>query len=535
MLGPVYCTHISALYDSAKMPETIVETVHTTQLQTHDLLSKWPLSKDLLGNSTPFRFEGELSDLVVFGEIPSDITGTFYRVSADPFVPPDPRNVPLDGDGFVSAFRFRNGKVSLRTRYVNTERHKLEKAAGRNLFGLYRNPFSHHPCVRAAIDSVANTNIIPWAGKILALKEGGLPYELNPQTLETIRYDPFAAAGIKSKTFTAHPKYDAFRDELVCYGYEATGLGSDDIVVYALDRLGRLVTGTEIWIKSHPFVGPIHDCAITENFVVLVMWPFDNDIERMKQGGHHWAWRYDLPATMIVVSRHAESGKSFGWGERERYRVYTHDNIMCIHTGGAYEVQGKIFMDTTRFHDNAFPFFPAQTRPAQDPVIPALSIKADFVRWFIDPSKASMTRLSDPEVLLNIPAEFPRTDERFFTKQSRYTWLNTSHSKVGVEAEKGFDILNGLSLFDEQTRTLQTFLFGENSTAQEPIFIPRSESEGDGWVMSMAEKRDTNTNELVIMDAKDLSKPIAIVQLPFKIKAQVHGNWVEGGKIHDEQ
>ena len=85
---------------------------------------------------------------VVLGDIPKEIDGCFYRVMVDPFVPPHPDNVPIDGDGNISVFQFHNGKVDLKTRYIDTERLKLERKANKAMFGLYRNPFTHHPCVR---------------------------------------------------------------------------------------------------------------------------------------------------------------------------------------------------------------------------------------------------------------------------------------------------------------------------------------------------------------------------------------------------
>ena len=48
----------------------------------------------------------------------------------------------LSGDGMVSAVRFAGGKVGFAIRYVQTERHKAEVAAGRALFGKYRNPYT---------------------------------------------------------------------------------------------------------------------------------------------------------------------------------------------------------------------------------------------------------------------------------------------------------------------------------------------------------------------------------------------------------
>lgn len=47
-----------------------------------------------LGFEAPCRFEGECFDLVVHGEIPKSINGTFYRVGPDPQVVPKYENVP---------------------------------------------------------------------------------------------------------------------------------------------------------------------------------------------------------------------------------------------------------------------------------------------------------------------------------------------------------------------------------------------------------------------------------------------------------
>ena len=69
----------------------------------YGLASSWPEALDLAGSNVPCRLEGEIGDLIVRGKIPKEIDGTFYRVMCDPFVPPDPNNVPIDGDGNVSA------------------------------------------------------------------------------------------------------------------------------------------------------------------------------------------------------------------------------------------------------------------------------------------------------------------------------------------------------------------------------------------------------------------------------------------------
>ncbi|EEY23735.1 lignostilbene-alpha,beta-dioxygenase isozyme III [Verticillium alfalfae VaMs.102] len=141
--------------------------------------------QDFAGASRPFRAEAELDDLEVKGNIPLELNGTFYRVAHDPYYERDffmngAKTTSFDADGSISAFRVHNGKVSFKQRYVLTERFIAERKAGKALFGVMRSPFSHHPCVRAMEDNVANTNVIVHAGKLLALSEHGAPYELDP-------------------------------------------------------------------------------------------------------------------------------------------------------------------------------------------------------------------------------------------------------------------------------------------------------------------------------------------------------------------
>ncbi|KAJ5196154.1 hypothetical protein N7449_006633 [Penicillium cf. viridicatum] len=484
----------------------------------YGLVSHWPVALDLAGSSLPCRLEGEIEDLVVFGTIPSEISGTFYRVMVDPFVPPDERNVPIDGDGIISAFRFHKGKVDMKVRYIETERYKLERQAGKALFGLYRNPYTHHPCVRGAVDSTANTNLVYWANRLLALKEVALPYSVDPNTLDTTEYDPFGGQ-VKAKTFTAHPKVDPKSNELIVFGYEATGLCSLDVVTYTLDATGKKTQ--EHWLKA-PWCAFIHDCAITTNFTILFLWPFEADHERMKKGGHHWAWNYDRPATFIVVPRHREVAAKFGWKEGES-RVYSWKNCMPIHTAGAWEEGGKIYVESSRVHDNAFPFF-----PPDDGRMPSPETKADFVRWEFDLSLPSGSTVPNPLVVLDLPCEFPRIDERFMGDRYEWVFLNCFIPENSDGKKNIFHGLNGLVMHNNRTKESQYFYSGDDSLCQEPIFVPRSETEGDGWVMTLIERKASNRCDIAVIDTRDFQRPVAIVQLPFHVKAQIHGNWVDG-------
>jgi carotenoid cleavage dioxygenase len=480
---------------------------------------------DLSGSDLPCRVEGEVGDMAVCGDIPTEIDGTFYRVMVDPFMPPDPGNVPLDGDGNISAFRFHDGRVDMKMRYIETERYRLERKARKALFGLYRNPFTHHPCVRGAIDSTANTNLIYWAGYLLALKEVALPYAVDPDTLSTIKYDPFESQ-VRSKTFTAHPKADPFTNELVVFGYEATGLASLDVVTYTLNSNGKKVE--EEWLKS-PWSSFIHDCALTVNWLVLVMWPFEASLDRMQAGGHHWAWNYSRPAAFIVVPRRRQTKRPFNWAPGEKCRVYQWRNCMPIHTAGAWEVEEddgdiRICLESSRVLDNAFPFF-----PSDDGRTPSADAKSDFVRWELDLTAPSGSSIPDPQVILDLACEFPRIDERFLTKQYNIVFLDVMMPETDPKGQSIFQNLNGLAMHNHRSGETSFFYAGDNCSVQEPVFIPRNKDapEGDGWVLAMVERKAINRCDIVVIDTTQFDKPVAVVQLPFHVKAQVHGNWVD--------
>jgi carotenoid cleavage dioxygenase-like enzyme len=161
----------------------------------------------------------------------------------------------------VSAFRFKNGSVDFKQRYVKTEKLVKEREARRALIGKYRNKYTD--AIEFQIRTTANTNIIYHNGILLACKEDGPPYAMDPDTLETIGAWDFHGQ-LQSATFTAHPKFDPVTREMVSFGYEAKGDGTPDVCYYVVDAKGK-ITQT-VWLVS-PVVGMIHDFAITENYV----------------------------------------------------------------------------------------------------------------------------------------------------------------------------------------------------------------------------------------------------------------------------
>ena len=90
-----------------------------------------PRFPDLLiyrGYAAPARMEVDVYDLEVDGSIPPGLEGIYYRASADPQYPPRlGTDIFLNGDGMIHSVRFENGHADLKTRYVRTEKFKLER------------------------------------------------------------------------------------------------------------------------------------------------------------------------------------------------------------------------------------------------------------------------------------------------------------------------------------------------------------------------------------------------------------------------
>ncbi|KAB5581286.1 isoeugenol monooxygenase [Coniochaeta sp. 2T2.1] len=461
------------------------------------------------------RFECELDDVIVFGDIPKDISGTWYRILVDPHFCPQEGMPFVDGDGHVCAFRIQDGKISMKIKYVHTERWLLERKAGRRLFGRYRNPFDNHPCVQLANDTTGNTNIIYWGGNVLALAERGLPYALDPDTLETRGADPYGDQ-TDAKTFAAHPKVDPHKNELVTWSYSAKGLSTRDICTYAIDPQGRI--SNQHWFKQDKCGWP-HDGWITDNWIILSNMPFAvNSDEVMKAGGDYWRFVPDQLSEFLVTPRYANNPAHPDWKPGEM-RKYTAPHGLIIHTGNAWEEEGGILkLESHLVSFNVFDFWnPEGYTPKGKP-------SGDWMRWTLDLSKPDGTPVPPCETLMTGIFDFPIFDERMTGRKTKIVYMGGMTAPDGAPSPR----FNAIIKLNTETGEKTTFYAAKDGSVAEPAYIPRGPDceEGDGYLIFYTQRDSSPKGELMILDCKDFSKPIAVALLPFQTKNQVHGNWV---------
>jgi len=471
------------------------------------------------------RFDIEVSDLeLIEGEIPAEIDGLFVQAVPDAAYPPElaivhPMTIAAGGDGAVRAFRFKDGKVDFRSRYVRTERFLLERKARRALFGNYRDPFSDDPSVAGKDRTTANTAIYFHAGKMLASKEDGLPYEIDPASLET--RGVWRPEGVTSHTFTAHPKFDPATGEMFAFGYAAKGETTRDIAYYVIDAQG--IVTHQAWFEA-PFSAMIHDCALTEHYMLFPLMPITSDLERLKSGGPHFVYDPTFPLTIGVMPR---------YGSAAEVRWFTGPAAFAGHTCNALEADGKICFDVLEADGNGF----APVVPAKDGsmTLPG-SVTTRLVRWRID-YNGNAAELTDREVLAVVNGEGPHIDPRLQTKPYRHVFVPTlDRSRLATDTNgRPYPVMfNQLSHFDLATGVRENWFPGPAGTFQDPVYFPKSaqSAENDGYLIATLNWPLELRSELVVLDALNLTAgPVARLKLPVRMRLGIHSTWIDGALV----
>jgi carotenoid cleavage dioxygenase-like enzyme len=478
-----------------------------------------------VGFFAPERFEADVYDCEVQGQIPKDMNGTFFRVGADWLYPPKFKDdAILNADGYISAFRFQNGIVHYKGRYVRTKRLEADRAAHRQLYGYYRSPYSDDPSVKDPehpnLRTVSNTSPIIHAGKLFTLKEDGLPHRIDPVTLETHGTWDFDGAW-KSQTFTAHPKIDPVSGEMVAFGYEATGLATDDLFIYTIDKTGKVSRETRVKV---PYVSIIHDMALTQKHILIPFGGYVTGVDRLKAGKIHWGWDQTKPSYIGVLARDGD-GKDLRW--------FKGPERCMMHTFNAHTVGSKVILYAPFWESNFFPFFPPVDGSPWNPQ----KAKA-FVRKITLDLKSKKDTWTE-EVLWPFPVnDLGRVDTRFMSLEQRYGYTGyTDPDKPFDQARAGNlqgRVTNCYGRFDFTTGKLNTYFAGNTHSLQECCFVPRagSKEEGDGYLIGCASNYAEMRSELIIADARNLEAgDIARVMLPFRSTAQVHGMWASAEEL----
>ena len=437
-----------------------------------------------------FRFEAEIYDCEVVGEVPRELNGSMYRCGGDTAYPTMQGDNLNNGDGVMAAFHFEDGYVDFIQRYVKTERFLLERKNRRRLFGAYRNPYADDPITSGSDrDNTGNTTAFVHHGKLFALREDSIPYELDTVTLETLGVARFGRQPLRSKTMTAHPKIDPVTGEWWSYGQFSQKRLEGEMSLHVIDKDGNVIREEEFTL---PYPGMTHDWAVTREHLIFHILPYTVDVARVKAGGDFYAFDVDKPPMFGVMPRS---------GTTADIRWFEAPGAGVAHFMNAFTQGGTVHVDAPTHDGHFFTFFPeTHGRPAE--FKPGV-----FSRFSFDPASGEMgiRPLSNA-----LAGGMPEVDDRFAMLPYRYGFSSSRGGLVRYDVETG----------GRQEHTIE-------GSAQEPVFVPRTPDapEGDGFLLAVVTRPD-NRADLLILDAMDIeAEPLATVRLPFSQPWLFHGCW----------
>ncbi|MBI1360605.1 MAG: carotenoid oxygenase [Alphaproteobacteria bacterium] len=451
----------------------------------------------LKGNLAPVRSEDDF-ELKVKGRIPEGLRGAFYRNGPNPQFDPGPKYHAFIGDGMIHGFWIGDDqRAHYRNRYVRTDRWRAENEAGRPLFGGMGRPSD--PSVEKIHGGGANTNIVHHAGRLMALQEGSNPFQMDKASLDSVGWVETGGR------FTAHPKMDPETGEMVWFAYSAGDQPLNPYLDYGVSGADGKVMRRDRF--KAPYCSMVHDFIVTRNHVLFPVLPLTGDLDRAMRGGPAFGWEPDKGAWVGVMKRNA-SVDTVRWIEV--------DPVYVFHPMNAWEDGETIHCELMEYP--TAPLFPnADGSEGQDSL-------AHLVRWSIDLSDPAARVKRTP--LDDLVGEFPRFDERFAGLPYRHGW-HAANTKMDETLE--FDALAHVDLKTNR-RTVRPLEPGD--TVGEPVFVPRAPNadEGDGWLLAIVHRAAENRSDFLILNAQDIAgDPAAVLELPRRVPAGFHGNWVAAG------
>ncbi|NEP03135.1 MAG: carotenoid oxygenase family protein [Symploca sp. SIO2E9] len=452
------------------------------------------------------------------GEIPTDLHGTLFRngpglldINGQYF------HHPFDGDGMICAISFDQGKAHFCNRFVRTEGFLAEQQAQtilyRGVFGTQKPGGLLANIFDLRLKNIANTNIIYWGGKLLALWEAAEPYRLDPKTLETLGKDYLDGVLAEGEAFGAHPwidpscELDGGAPCLVNFAIKP-GL-STKITIYEFDPVGKLLRSRARIIPGFAF---IHDFAITPNYCIF----FQNPVSfnpfpfalGMRGAGECLKFMPGRPTRIVLIPRHGQ----------QPMQILETSSGFVFHHANAFEQDGKIYVDSICY--DKLPEVEANS-DFREVNFEALS-PGKLWRFSIDQKANSGISQVQSQLLSEQCCEFPHIHPEYVGRPYRYLFIGAAHNRTGNAP------LQAILKRDMVTSESQLWSAAPKGYVSEPVFVPQPGGlqEDDGWVLTMVYDAQHHRSELVILDAGDLSRgPIARLHLKHHIPYGLHGSW----------
>jgi all-trans-8'-apo-beta-carotenal 15,15'-oxygenase len=443
------------------------------------------------------------------GTLPSELTGTLFRIGPGKFEVGDTvLKTMFDADGMVSRFVLDGQGVRFTNRYVRTKQYRGGDVMSQR--GITTNA----PTLRGNLlppANTGNTNMATICGDLLAMWEGGPPYKIDPDSLDTLGYKRFDGDRLGYLgSFSAHPKWDPHTGEVFNFGLDL--LPTPRLRCFKVDRAGRShqISSLKLWDMVWN-----HDFALTENHMVFVLDPLRPNIPTLLR-------TRSLAKALEYQTRNGSTRFALVPRDGSKPRIIEHEALTHIHVTNAFEDGSDTVVEFFSFEDSdVFGKLGKAWQDPPDPADPRAHLTIDeWPRGHLSRFRISKSgRITETVLSATAPMEFPQYDWRRSTLEHNVTYACKATEDVGH--------YNAVTRVDHRTGVQNTFDFGLAQTG-EPLFVPRSRTaaEDDGWLLVLNHDLRSHRSQLVIFDARTIEDgPLATAHLDHHLPIGFHGTF----------
>ncbi|MEE8523955.1 MAG: carotenoid oxygenase family protein, partial [Thermoanaerobaculia bacterium] len=377
--------------------------------------------------------------------------------------------------------------------------------AGRAVFRTFGTRFEGDRLKRGiGLESPANVSVYPWNGTLLAFGEQGLPWELDPKTLETRGEYTFDRRINPISPLSAHPHFDFETGEMFNFGVSFSAR-HPSLTLYRFGGDGSLLHRQRLPL-DHP--RSMHDFGLAPRHAVFYLSPYVLDVEGMLQRDEtlmeSLRWQPELGSRLMIVTREgAELLASVDIGSN-----------YCLHLINCFEDGGLLMVDLVELEQPVYdqydiPNLFTDVRTAQPK------------RYVIDLEKGEL--IEAIEFAYRKMCDFPAIDPRRATRETRDFWV------LGISAtdEPGrnfFDQLVHADWSSGKTDIYQApalcYLGGE------PVFLADPRQERRGSVICQQFDAERGKSAFLLFDAFDVARgPVATLALRTPVHLGFHASF----------
>ena len=504
----------------------------------------------LIGSSSPVpnEFDAPLEMEIISGKIPQDIDGVYLRIGPNE-LRDDPRRGGMtyhlfDGHGFVNIFAI-DGKTqtaSYSRSWVKTPRFLIEKAKGFDVFrrlGTYFMPYFPFRLMTQAMKNKAfglseltsgpaNTDIQLAQGRLYALNEAGLPYEIalkevdNGYKMESIGFENFDDK--LNYAMTAHPRIDPRTGNLIFASY----IPAKNIFVVGEVSDNKLIHLQEVSPRLENAVGWAHDCALTDNYVVIPDGGMHFDMKSVPKGIY-----FDAISTLglTIVPRNTTVS------QRDPFVATGDKQESIVHMATAWE-EGDDIVIATPLSSTLKGLPVNKDNYADNPD------KFDFTKMTVSTKEGSfgkiiVEKIHYPDCSPEFPRVNPQLDGGHKVRFAFASCLCHRDDKI----RRGAVNFVGIAKYDIEKMTVAGHIkLDDYWQIGEVVPIAKkvaSELEGDGsdavWLVGIPVHVQTGESRVVIYDGESMSsEPVVVMRSPERIPIGFHGQFYQRALLKEQ-